>query len=458
MMPTRTRNKDLSLRHGLLSVTVSGCLAMVYGACIHSPATTQFYRSLGATEFHFGLLNGIPFLMLFMQFVSALMTNRLRRRKPAFLLLGVVARLLFVVIAFAPFWFPARRASWLLTVVMLLLAVSAAMSNLHMPLWFDWMGDLVPKRILNRYWGTKQRWMMLVSSLALLGVAGFTRVLTAPIRVVYPALVTIGVAAGVIDILLFVRVREPPNIRVRHVPTLRLLLEPFRDRQYRTVVLFSCLFAGAVMFGAAFVRLYMLKVLNLSVWATTLIFSVTGLGHFVSAGAWGRLADTYGHKPILIFCVSLKSLIVLVFALVTEQTAPFVLPLAVFFDSMLNAGNMVATNGYMLKRAPQENRSMFIAAISAAAGLARFLAAMAGGAFLVAWSRVSLSFLGRTWNNYQLLFAICFLLRVGCIPIVRRIREPRSGSPAVVLTHIFDLWPLRVLRAPLTRIARRVAK
>ena len=48
-------------------ITMAGALAMVFMACTSSPVTTELFRKLGATEFHFGLLMGLPLIALAMQ-------------------------------------------------------------------------------------------------------------------------------------------------------------------------------------------------------------------------------------------------------------------------------------------------------------------------------------------------------------------------------------------------------
>ena len=53
-------------------MTVGGALAAVYGALLGTPVTAAFYKSIGAKGYHFGLITGIPMLMLSMHFVAAL--------------------------------------------------------------------------------------------------------------------------------------------------------------------------------------------------------------------------------------------------------------------------------------------------------------------------------------------------------------------------------------------------
>lgn len=450
------------LRRSLALITVSGCLAMIYSSAVSSPATTDFFRRLGARELEFGLLGGIPLIMIGMQFLGALLTNRLPRRKAAFMALAIASRLVYPVIACVPLFLPEERWGRTLPFLIALLAASGGMAHLMTPIWFSWMGDLIPRRKLSSFWGQRMLWMQVVWIASFLGIWLFTHCADLPITVVFPVLVGAGVTCGILDIMLFIWVREPPNALARNENLVATLAEPFRHADYRTFVLFSCAWSAAVMFGAAFQQIYVLESLGLSVSRTTLIWCMAGTGGVLSAKAWGRLVDRHGGRPVMVLCVSMKSLIVLIFMLITRESATLVLSVAFFFDSMLNAGNAIASNGYMLRLAPRENRSAFIAAITGLAGMCGGVAALLAGVFLKRTAGFAWEGFGRTWNHYQLLFAIGLVLRLSCIGLVRRIRQPKSSRTLAVITAMQAEWPMRMLLFPVglyrtvTRAARRL--
>ena len=432
----------------MILITVAGCLAMVYITGTTSPAFAEFLRVIGATEVHFGLLGGIPMVMLSMQFVGALITNCVRTRKALFMVLVIAGRLLYIPVAFLPIIFPSLGADALVSAIILIIAFSAAITNVTGPLWLSWMADLIPRRILNSYWGKRQRWMYLTWTASFLAITAFVYFVGLPITISFPILAAVAVIAGVTDIVLFLWVREPPNILMRGKPVLELLTAPLKDKGYRSFVVFSCAWSGCAMFAAAFMQLYVLKILALTVWQTTLMWCASGIGIALVSSQWGKLADEFGHRPVLAICMGLKSIVVMVFFLVTRRSALWLLPITLFVDSFWNAGILVASNGYMLKIAPQRNRSMFIAAITGLAGICGGLGAMTGGAFLDAFSEFSLAAFGRSWTNYHLLFLLNILMRWGCIALALGVKEPESTNPGQLLHQLRGTWPIRFLLFP----------
>ncbi len=446
-----------SLRRSLRLMVIGGCLSMIYAVGISSPATTAFFRAIGANEFHFGLITGIPLFMLLMQFVGAVALNRARYRKALFITCLVICRLLYLGVAFLPFIFWTASRPLVLALVIALLAISAATHNFAVPFWFSWMADLIPRRVMNRVWGWRQMAMHATWTAAFLLITYCMYVFDRPATVVFPVLLVIAVVAGVTDVLLFLGVSEPPNLisRDRH-PWLDFLA-PLQHPLYRRFVLFSCSWTFSTMLASSFMQLYVLQVLNLALWKTTLIWCVQGLGMVLASGMWGRLSDRYGNRPVLKLCVTLKPSIVIVFLLLTPENVIWLLPLAFLPDGMLNAGNTLAVNGYMLSIAPRRNRSMFIASITGLSGVCGGIASMLAGAFLTGirdWQPV---FAGRQWNAFQCVFAVSLLLRLACQPLVRRIQEPGAKHSRQLLGAMMDEWPMWIVRFPvgLFRRSRR---
>ena len=444
-----TPRRGSRVRRSLPLITTASSLSMIYVAATNSPVFTDFMRAIGAREMHFGLIGGIPLVMLSAQFIGALVANHVHRRKPLFVILALAGRILYLPIAFLPLIFPGARAEAMVMALIGLMGLNSALSNMTGPPWLAWMADLVPHGVLNRYWGLRQRAMHLTWTFSFVGIVLFTCLTGWPAMRIFPILAVVGTLAAITDVLLFVGVHEPPNRILPHQPVLDMLLAPLRNPGYRPFIVFSCAWSFTGMFSAAFMQLYVLKVLRLPMWQTTLIWCFLGIGVALSSRRWGRLADRHGHRPILLFCMFVKPLILVAFLIITPRTAFCILSVAFLVDSMWNSAVMVSSNGYMLKMAPVENRSMYIAAITGLAGICGGLGALVGGWFLEHFAGFSAPFMGWTWNNYQLLFVVNIFMRLACLPLVLRIREPTSSSAGTVVKALWGIRAMRLVLFPI---------
>ena len=449
-------DKPGRLRDSLRLVTLAGCLAMVFVAAVGSPMATDYFQKLGFTEVEFGIMGGIPMIMVGMQFLGALWSNHLRSRRAAFMALIIAGRVLWLGVVLAPLL--PLSVSWRTTLILTLMALSSLLQNLGPPIWFSWMGDLIPRRIISRYWGRRMRWMYVVwlvtyGPLVLFGFRyeawGFS------LAQAFSLVVALGVIAGVVDIVLFLWVWEPEPVVARSRPVLETILEPWRQHEFRSYMEWNCAYSASVMLGAAFMLLYVIKVLELPLWQVMIMWWVPGIGSAATSDLWGRLIDRHGSRPILVLCTALKPLAPLMFFVITRETAFWGLGLFFVVDSALNMGAQLATNGFMLRMAPRENRGMFVAAIASLPGIAGGLAAIAGGYLLKLWEGHNIELLGRVWDNYQYLFLLSTVLRALCIPLALRIKEPASAEPLDVLAAIIEDWPSRLVSFP-TYLFRRL--
>jgi len=121
------------MRWGLVPLILSGFFGSLYAVGVSSPAATDFFRELGATEFQFGLISGLPLVMILMQFVGAAVLNRVARRKPIFVGLALASRLLYLGVAFLPLVLRRTAPQAVMPVVIALLALIAAASHFASP-------------------------------------------------------------------------------------------------------------------------------------------------------------------------------------------------------------------------------------------------------------------------------------------------------------------------------------
>lgn len=439
-----------SLSTAQRAIIIAGCMAMAYTQLTLSPATIEFARAHGASGLHVGILGALPTAMLFMQFVAAVVVNHLTYRRWLWLTTSFVQRLICLPVAIGPLLWPELPSTVWVWGLVTLMAVNQSLLHFGSPLWLSWMGDYLPREGISHYWGRRHFWQQWTAALSFLLGAALLFGTHWHIDVAFAVLMVVASVAGLSDVLLFLKVEEP-RVRPMPQPTLaRVLSAPFQDRQFRSLIAYSCFWNFAAMVGAPFISIYLLDYLGMSLASVMLLWAASWAGGALLSGQLGRLAENFGHRPLLILCTAAKPLGMLALIVVpfVPALAFWILVPVLMVDALLNAGINVATNGFMLKYSPCENRSMFIAASTALAGMTGGVTAVVAGALLTSTDTWSAELLGVRVVNYHLVFLVSLLLRGAAVALARRVHEPGSRGATGVVRHLVSGSPLIALRFP----------
>ena len=440
-----------SLTGAKRAIIVAGCLAAAYTQLTTSPATIEYIRSMGANEFHIGILGALPTLMLFMQFVSAVVVNHLQYRRRLWFWVAITHRLLLLPTALGPWMFPGLSNEFWVWMLLATTALNQGLLHFSSPLWLSWMGDYLPHEGLSSYWGSRQLWMQITAAISLLGAAFLILHSGLSIEISYSVMICIGTGCGVADLLLFRKVFEPP---VQQVPSPRLrqvLSEPFRNREFRRYIGFMCFWNFAAMAGAPFISLYLLAEIGMDLYHGVLLWTISWVGGAMLSRTLGRWADSHGSQPVLVMCVALKSSNMLALLLVPHSPtiAFWILTPCFMLDAVLNAGILIANNGFMIKNSPSENRTMYIAATTAIAGMVGGVTSIVAGAVMQTLSGHHWTFGSWTIGNFQLMFITSIALRWVGLVMTRYVQEPSARHTWDVVqelvSEILDRLDIRVL-------------
>lgn len=441
MWPLETAKKN---------IVIAGCLGMAYTQLTLSAASIEYVRGLGGTGLHVGILNSLPVALLGFQFLAAIIANHLTYRRGLWISLSLLQRLIVIPIAFGPVFWPElgdRTWTWLFLAS---IAVNQGLLHFCSPLWLSWMGDYLPHADLNTYWGHRHRWLQWSAAGSLYGGALLLNQSGLEIRLGYPVLAAVAGLLGVLDVLIFLKVEEPPVTKIPQPSLKAVLLGPFQHQGFRSFIGFMCFWHFAAMIGAAFISLYLLDYVGMSLFGVLSLWTWSWIGGALTSRWLGFVGDRFGNKPLLVICVFFKSLNMIGLLCVPQNpTIAFYVLVPIFMlDATLNAGFAIATNGFLLKNSPAENRTMYIASGTAMAGMVGGATAIIAGAILAQLGDWSTTVLGHPFTGYHLFFSVSLGLRFVAASIVSRIHEPTSHDTVQVVTYLVGITPLRVIRYP----------
>jgi len=471
------------LRRSLRIVTWGYIFALLWMACCSASHLIVFTRMLGFRDIHFGMLTAIAYVAALGQLVAAVLVERTGLKKFQFIHCASVARLLWLAVAALPLVLPIP-SPWAVYAMLLILLGSSFMSSLATPVWFTWMGDLIPKRIRGRYLGYRTRAGALVRLpfvivlglvLDLVSKPGAPQERSAQPVLFWTtcAIFALGAVFGTIDILLFHRIRDviptskgpiaasqPPK-----TPGLReLLVQPLQDRVFRHYVLYGIAITFAVSVGGSFYWLNAMENLGFSKLAVNVVFLVISpIAGLLSAKGWGRLIDSWGRRPALILATIGTVFSISHWFFLTRYTpAPPLLadaanwlacrvgplvgrpewvwihpetPLGAYLVACLFAviggvawtGVTMAQTGVMFGFSDVQGRTKYVAATAVLLGVGGTLGALCGGVVASLLAPLQDHRIGPfLWNNWHAVFLLSLLARFASLSFLVHMPDPGS--------------------------------
>jgi MFS family permease len=426
--------------------------ASVCGALFGGVVLAGYAISAGAGPFAIGLLAAVPYIVQALQLPATVLVERHGRRKLLAVPLLGGARAIILLIAFLPLW-PAGPATIPLLVlgkfgICALSAVAACGLN-------SWMHQLLSGQPLGSFFARRLVTGTVLGCVFTLGVGWL---LDHPPRgradLAYAIAFAGSGIAGFASCAWLARCPEPrmapagPVVRARDK-----LAAPFRDRNYRRLLVMLGAWNFASNFAAPFLTVYLIQQLGVGMGTVTELWVVNQVANALTMFAWGRVSDRLSNKAIL--SVALPVFFLCTVGLVLARAgAPFGLEMALLVlvhaaMGVVGGGIGLATGNLGIKLAPPGEGTSYLSAVglvsSAAGGLAPLVAGAVGEwlqssqfALVLRWvsnaTTHELSVL--RFEHFEFLFAIAGLLGLYVMHALSRLEEGEEVSERRVVQEL----------------------
>ena len=398
------------VERGLRILSFEGMLSQTMVILSTGAFMVGFALALGASNTVIGLLAAIGPLAQIIQLPSIYLVERLRARRVLVVVTAGLSRLLLLPIAALPFFAPPSLS---LPLLLGLLACHFALANVAGCAFNSWIRDLVPEERMERFFALRLTLATLVGAIVSfaggIGVDAYKSWIPDEIGA-YAILFTTGAAFGIVSVFLYSRVPEPRMPEETGEPLRSLLSQPFKDRNFRSLLIFLGCWSFAVNLAAPFFAVYLLKRLGLSMTWVLALSVVSQVCNVLFFGVWGRLAERFSNKSVLVFSVPMFFITFLLWPFTTMPdphvlTVPILIGIHVMAGVSL-AGVALCAGNLAFKSAPYGKAGAYLAVNAlvsgAAATLAPILAGLAADGFEPYELRVTLTFLKWRVNDTHL--------------------------------------------------------
>jgi MFS family permease len=442
------------IRTSLRASTLDGMFATVFTTVTSGTLINGFLVELGASPMEIGLLAALPMLANFVQPVGAVLSDRFSSRHWYCVGIYGVSRSVWLLLigaityaSFAPVS-PHQLVTWTLAIA----AITYFVGALGSAAWLSWLAALVPRRLRGRYFGLRN------SAANLVGLVGLP--LLGSVVSLYPngpiggygVVLILAVVAGIISLLYQgwmvdinpqawaylppePAISEPaisePAISEPAIPTLLPALDWPRidfawirqNPNFLAFLLYFTTWTFAVNLSAPFFNVYLLNTLGLDVSGVTVYNSLTAGANLAMLLVWGRLADRWGNRPLLLGAGLVIAVLPLGWLAVNDGTLSLwlVIPLLHIVLGATWAAIDLCTNNLQLELAPVQHQANFFATAAALAGVGGALGTICGGALAQ----------GTDYGGFLGLFALSSGARLLALLPLLKVQESHRSAPSL---------------------------
>ncbi|MGB2984905.1 MAG: MFS transporter [Phycisphaerae bacterium] len=374
---------EAETEQGLRALLLDGVCSQVMGAFTGGAFLVAFALLLGASNFVIGLLAAVGPLTQLLQIPAIFLVDRTGLRKFLVVASSFFSRLFWLVVAALP-WI--ATGDQRITLLLVCLFLYFGLGTISGCAFNSWMRDLIPQKIMGSYFG-KRLAIATATGAALTILAGFAvevgkRMFPEHLPV-YSILFVAGGAAGMVGVYFLARIPEPRM--VVHTPKGigSALAEPFREPNFRRLLMFVGTWSFAINLAAPFFAVYMFQRLGMSI-ALVLVFSVLSqLINVLFFRLWGRLADRFSNKSVLTVSGSLFIFSIFLWPFLTlPEKHTLTIPLLILIHVLAGvstAGVTLCSGNIALKMAPTGRATSFLAANAIVNGVAATVAPIVAG-------------------------------------------------------------------------------
>lgn len=290
----------------------------------------------------------------------------------------------------APLWGDQWQVTHPVAVMIAVLSVHQLFEYLGSVALWSWLGELVPRPVRGRFFGRRNLWQLVCVIGATLASGPFVdwwkQTYTQPSQQLWGYAIVLAVGALALLGSLVPLVFLPKSLRRRKtefntidVPRLTwsTLLTPWRDRRYRTLLLFIVWFSFSNGLTQTAQNIFPKAILQLSLTTALTMVTVMRVGQAALSPWLGRLSDRLGNRPVLVVCQVCIAVGLSCYGLASPAQPQWLWGAWLLWIAF--AGHNICLFNLMLKLAPPTERTSYVAVYLAVSGATLALSTLAGG-------------------------------------------------------------------------------
>lgn len=432
-----------SLRRGLRAFQGDGVCSQVRDSLLSGPLLVGYALLLGASNAGVGILSAVGPATQVLQLPTVALIERWRARKAICWWAACSARMAWLGVLVLPWALPAGARSPALFGLLLL---ASALGTVSGAAWNSWIRDFLPEDVRNRAFARR---MAIASAIgAALALLAGLAVDQLGVRLDsraggYVVVLGVGAAAALLGLVFLARIPEPVMPPATHRPWADIVRAPLRHREFRALMTFLSTWTFATHLSTPFFTVYLLRRLELPMWAVIAFAVLSQLTAAIVFRAWGRVADRFSTLAVLRVSCAGFLLSIAGWPVVGLVREPWLAAAGVALIHVLaglsSAGVNLASGTVAMELAPRGAAAGYLATNSLVSGAASALAPVLAGLSADWLESQRLSVAGNVdLRGLDHLFLASILVGLVALRLMRAVTERPSPRRRVVLAALME--------------------
>ncbi|WP_205479210.1 MFS transporter [Sphingomonas arenae] len=429
------------------NLLIDAAAATAIGALNSGVVLLALALHIGASTMQVGLLAAIPLITQVLQAPAVKLVEALRRRRLISVAALVIARLALPVYAVVPFIADRTVA---VSVLLGAALVHYGFNAVSACSWNSWIKDLIPTEGLGRFTSRRTLVGTAVSAVATLGAAialNQAQGSEQAADLIFSGLYLFGFLCGVVSTVALARVPElamPP--RDGTAPLMRLLVQPLKDRNFRSLLRYLASWQFAVNLATPFITVYIVRELGFDVSFVLLLTLASQVANIAVVRLWGQVSDRFTNKTVLSAATPLYILCIVGMAFAGELSGSATRGAYLFLLHIVmgaaGAGVGIASGNIVMKLSPSEQSTSYMATNALIGALAAGVAPVIGGWAADFFARRSLSLelswaspqgvdelIGLSFTHWEFFFLLSAVMGLYTLHRLSSVSEPGTVRP-----------------------------
>jgi MFS family permease len=417
----------------------------IFFAATTGPVLAGLLIALDMNNVEIGIINSLALLLLPCQVLGAWLQQRFWGRKSFWFVTGAVYYASYIFLVVLLYFWGLLNPQLAVYLFILIFGFGLVFVNLGVPVWFAWVGDLVPPRESNRFWNRRSgiSQLSLVVSSIIVGIIidylGKQNINT------YVLVIGGGTIFGIISMFLVVIAKDSkPHRKIKQVPVFSKLRLIWRNIQFRQLVGFFGLQSFAQWLIIPFTFIYLQRTLHLSMSVIQLLVALSGITSFFSTYVFQVIGSKFGRKPIILSCTFVKGIEFISWALLLPGSPWFIIIIPFILGGIVNVGLLTSTFSLLTTSGKQQLKTLSIALFFAFTGLLGFIASSLSG---VIYDKLeTLQFLETSlFTPYNVIAACGSVLLFASMLLFIKFKEEGAAPTVTVVKTLFANNPFRAI-------------